>query len=99
MNINTFKCGNQLTINCDYHYLINATVTYEKRRKHGIYRYPVDWYIFHPFDLKTCLPNQVQKPICYGTLYISATHHYTVKEIIHLIIKDNALFSSFLATN
>lgn len=99
MKIETFKSGNTLVIHCDYHYMINATVTYEKRRKKGLYQYPVDWYIYHPFDMSKCLPNDIQKPICYGTLYISATHHYTVNEIIYLIIKDNALFSSFLAKN
>lgn len=58
-------------------------------------KYPVDYYIYPAFDLKTTLPNTKVDPLQYGTFYIPVTHNYTIRELVNHITKRNALFSSF----
>lgn len=63
--------------------------------KNYVSKYPVDFYVYPPFDLCTTQPNEEIVPLQYGTFYIPVTHNYTIRELVKHITKRNALFSSF----
>lgn len=65
--------------------------------KNYIQKYPVDFCIYPPFDLKTTLASGKIEPLQYGTFYIPVSHNYTNRELINHIIKKNDLYKTFPA--
>lgn len=83
-------------IQVEAHYIICIDILLNQSvSKNYIQKYPVDYYIYPPFDLRTTQPNQKVDPLQYGTFFIPVTHNYTIRELFNRITRHNALFSSF----
>lgn len=94
--IYTRIAGGVKHIQVELYYVICIDIFLNKPiSKDYIQKYPVDYCIFPPFDLKTTLPNDKVEPLAYGTFYIPVSHNYTIRELVNHITKNNDLYKTF----